>query len=66
MALKGVIRLGDPTSGGGKVISASGFMVDGKPVALIGDTCTCPCRGHGSSRIVEGSTSDIFNGKEIA
>lgn len=44
----GVIRLGDQTSHGGKVVSANpSFKVLGKPVALEGDMTTCPqCKGN--------------------
>ncbi|MDB5973799.1 MAG: hypothetical protein JWR07_559 [Nevskia sp.] len=44
---RGVIRLGDQTSHGGKVISASDtFKVLGKQVALDGDMTSCPqCKG---------------------
>jgi len=45
--MKNVIRLGDATSHGGKVISASAahFKVHGIPVACVGDTCSCPLPG---------------------
>ena len=44
----GVIRLGDQTSHGGKVISANpSLKVLGKPVALEGDMTACPqCKGN--------------------
>lgn len=43
----GIIRLGDKTSHGGKVISAqSSFTVLGKTVAVEGDLTVCPqCKG---------------------
>ena len=43
----GVIRLGDSTSHGGKVISAAtDFKALGKAIALHGDQATCPqCKG---------------------
>ena len=39
-----VIRLGDPTDHGGKVIAtgAPTYTVEGIPVALKGDVCSCP------------------------
>lgn len=51
-----VIRLGDPTSHGGKVVSVSAdhFTVDGKPVARVGDVCSCPIKGHDNCKIAEG------------
>jgi uncharacterized Zn-binding protein involved in type VI secretion len=44
---RGVVRLGDKTSHGGEVVSASdSFTVLGKKVALEGDMAMCPqCRG---------------------
>ncbi|MDQ2823425.1 MAG: PAAR domain-containing protein [Pseudomonadota bacterium] len=44
---RGVVRLGDKTSHGGQVISASAtFIVLDKQVALHGDTTFCPkCKG---------------------
>ena len=45
--MKKVIRVGDPTSHGGKVeTGASDFEVDGLPVACVGDRCFCPQQGH--------------------
>lgn len=43
----GVIRMGDKTSHGGKVVSANAtYKVLGKAVALRGDSTTCPqCKG---------------------
>lgn len=43
---RGVIRLNDSTTHGGKVISASGSIVMGVPAALEGDMTHCPqCKG---------------------
>ena len=40
---KGLVLLGDKTSHGGKVISASSSItVDGKKAALVGDMVNCP------------------------
>lgn len=68
MGMRGAILLGDPTSSGGRIISASGFMVvDGKPLACVGDKATCHLEGHGGTvTIVEGSSSDIMVGRMIA
>ena len=41
----GSIRLGDPTTSGGKVIQASGFPSDGIPTALENDKASCPLHG---------------------
>ncbi|RFP09096.1 PAAR domain-containing protein [Duganella sp. BJB488] len=45
---KGVIRLGDMTSHGGKVISgASDFKALGKAIVVDGDMTSCPqCKGN--------------------
>jgi len=64
-----VICIGDPTSHGGKVISSSvpHFTVDGKPVACIGDHCTCPIVGHGGiCTIVEGDEKHTIDGRPVA
>jgi uncharacterized Zn-binding protein involved in type VI secretion len=56
--MRKIIRLGDSTSHGGKVVSASSHMtVGGIPVARLGDKCTCPKRGHNNCVIVEGDTN---------
>jgi len=46
---RAVIRLGDPTNHGGKVLGSGAprFTVDGVPVALKGDPCSCPRRAMG-------------------
>ncbi|HBZ14755.1 MAG TPA: PAAR domain-containing protein [Pantoea sp.] len=49
---KFAVVIGDPTSHGGKVSSASSsFEVEGKKAALLSDTVTCP--EHGTNRIIE-------------
>lgn len=61
----GVIRLGDKSSHGGVVISASGFPDMGKAIALVGDMVQCPkCRG--TFPIVEGASNCDYNGTPIA
>ena len=53
--MKHVIRLGDATSHGGKVVAASSnASVNGLAVARKGDACTCPIAGHASCVIAEG------------
>lgn len=62
-----VIRLGDPTTHGGQVISASSnFDVFGKQVARIGDKVTCPQKGHGVCVIVEGDPTWTIDGRNVA
>ncbi|AIR03460.1 MULTISPECIES: PAAR domain-containing protein [Cedecea] len=49
---KFVVVLGDATSHGGKVSSASSsFDISGKNVALLNDSVTCP--EHGINKIIE-------------
>lgn len=64
----GMIRLGDATSHGGKVITGQqNYVVHGKPVAVVGDKVTCPKDGHGSiCTIVEGHPTLRINGKQVA
>ena len=66
--MKNVIRLGDPTTHGGKVISASAshFKVHGIPVACVGDACSCPIPGHTSCTITSGSPHHTIDGKHVA
>ena len=61
--MKGIIRLGDKTSHGGKVTSASTpFTVDGRPVARVGDPCDCPLPGHSDCRIETGDPNFLIDG----
>lgn len=63
---KGFVLLGDKTTHGGEVISASSTMiVNGKKVALIGDEINCPVEGHGVNTIIEGSSEWISDGKQV-
>ncbi len=61
----GLNRLGDQTSGGGTVIMASGtdFIVEGKPIVLLGDKATCEKHG-GVQTFVECCQGNTYhNGK---
>jgi len=65
--MHGVIRLNDPTSHGGIVISASpNSKVHGIAVARKGDSCTCPVLGHGVCVIVEGDPKVLIDGIPVA
>ena len=66
--MKNVIRLGDPTTHGGKVVSTSNtnFKVGGVPVACVGDLCFCPLPGHSGCTIVSGSSKHHLRGVLIA
>lgn len=61
-----VIRLGDPTSHGGKVdnVAASHYTVGGIAVARVGDKCSCPL--HGPGTIVEGNQHHTIDGIPVA
>ena len=66
--MRNVIRLGDATSHGGKVVSSSAdhFNVHGVPVACVGDVCSCPIAGHTDCTITTGSPHHLIKGKRIA
>lgn len=65
--MRGVIRLGDPTSHGGKVISAApNSDVHGVAVARKGDRCLCPMRGHEVCSIAEGDPKVLIDGVPVA
>ena len=65
--MKGVIRLGDPTSHGGKVVGATGAgEVMGRPVARKGDACVCPKLGHSDCVIAEGDPAVLLDGVPVA
>jgi uncharacterized Zn-binding protein involved in type VI secretion len=65
--MRGVIRLGDPTSHGGAVISASSnAKVMGRAVACVGDLCVCPKRGHRNCTIAEGDPDVLLDGIPVA
>ncbi|MGZ5199117.1 MAG: PAAR domain-containing protein [Telluria sp.] len=63
-----VIRLGDSTSHGGKVmsVSATHFTVDGIAVARVGDVCSCPVPGHDNCTIAEGDPHHVIDGIAVA
>lgn len=63
-----IVLLGDPTDHGGQVTGSSAprFTVRGKPVALKGDPCSCPKRGHSGCTIAEGDPKHRFHGIPVA
>lgn len=63
-----VIRLGDPTSHGGKVVDCCSTTVKaaGKPMAVVGDKVTCPIQGHVNCTIASGNARHRINGKAVA
>ena len=65
--MRRVIRLGDPTSHGGNVVSAtSHYRIMGIQVARVGDSCTCPIPGHSGCTIVEGDPTHRIDGIPVA
>lgn len=65
--MKGVIRLADATSHGGKVIAASeAAFVHGIAVARKGDACVCPVNGHSPCVIAEGDPAVAVGGVPLA
>ena len=62
---KPLIRVGDPSSHGGTVMEGSDTMiVDGKPVARLGDKVSCPI--HGDTTIDSGSETYLTDGRPTA
>ncbi|MGV7206908.1 PAAR domain-containing protein [Oxalobacteraceae bacterium A2-2] len=65
--MRGVIRLNDPTSHGGKVMQAApNSKVHGVAVARQGDRCMCPIRGHDNCVIAEGDPDVLIDGVPVA
>lgn len=61
-----IIRLGDPTSHGGKVLEGSATDIcHGKPIAYMGHKVMCP-RCKGSYPIIEGVHTTTFYGRGVA
>lgn len=62
------ILIGDQTSHGGVVISASQTSdCDGKGIARVGDQVTCPKKGHGRiTTIATGDPTAIIDGRPAA
>lgn len=62
-----IVLLGDSTSHGGIVISASRtHLIDGIGIARVGDRITCPLPGHGINSIIEGATTYLIGGRMVA
>ncbi|MGO0629163.1 PAAR domain-containing protein [Pseudomonas sp. SAR267] len=65
--MRGVIRVGDKLSSGGKVIAGtSGLKFMQLDVACVGDAVFCPIPGHGVNEIAEGDTGSKVKGRPIA
>lgn len=68
LLMHNIIRLGDATSHGGKVleVAAKHYTVDGIPVARVGDPCSCPIKNHDGCTIVEGNPAHLIDGVQVA
>lgn len=64
---RAIVRLGDKTTHGGVVITASPVhTLRGMGIARIGDKVTCPLPGHGTNEIVEGCPVFRIDGRSVA
>ncbi|WP_370681860.1 PAAR domain-containing protein [Comamonas sp. GB3 AK4-5] len=63
-----LIVVGDKTDHGGVVLTGSSVtLVDGKPVACVGDSVSCPRKGHGSTTVIAtGSSGMAVDGRMVA
>ncbi len=63
-----VIRLGDPTSHGGKVVEccSKNTKAGSLLVAVVGDKVMCPVKGHENCTIATGNPKHRINGKQVA
>jgi len=62
-----VARLGDMSSHGGHIISASSdIIVGGQPAARLGDLHHCPLPHHGVTPIIKGSATVIGDSRPLA
>ena len=60
-----IVRLGDTSSHGGTMISASGkFKVNGKIVCINGDMHSCPIPYHGITAVISTTTLNS-NGQPV-
>lgn len=61
-----VARLGDKSSHGGTIITATSTVsVNGMPMALEGDLHSCPIKYHGVTPLKSVTTGTDANGKKI-
>ena len=66
--MRKIIRLGDSTTHGGKVVccQAEHFKVGGIPAACVGDKSSCPVPGHVACTIIEGDSRHAIGGRPVA
>jgi uncharacterized Zn-binding protein involved in type VI secretion len=62
-----IVRLGDATSHGGTVITASQtHSIGGVGIARVGDKISCPIPGHAVNVIVQGAPTYLIGGRMVA
>lgn len=62
-----IVRLGDKTTHGGVVVTASPIhTLRGIGIARMGDMVACPIPGHGTNPIVEGCPVFTIGGRSVA
>jgi uncharacterized Zn-binding protein involved in type VI secretion len=62
-----IVRLGDLTSHGGKVITASTtHTILDIGIARMGDKLICPLPGHGVNLIAQGAPNFLIGGRMVA
>jgi uncharacterized Zn-binding protein involved in type VI secretion len=62
-----IVRLGDLTSHGGRVVTASTtHTIAGIGIARMGDKLLCSMPGHGVNLIVEGAPNYLIGGRMVA
>ncbi len=65
--MKGVIRIGDKTTGGGEVLSGSSKMkFKGIGAARLNDPVSCPIEGHSPAYISQGHPTMKDQGTPVA
>jgi uncharacterized Zn-binding protein involved in type VI secretion len=66
MSLQPVIRIGDPGSHGGQMVSGTaGMKADGLEVCCVGDLYACGNPRHGTNPLTQGSATTRVNGKAL-
>lgn len=62
--MPGIVCLGDATTHGGEVKTASSTLyANGRRVALVGDLVSCP--KHGMNAIIEGDNTAFEEGRQV-
>jgi len=62
-----IAKMGDVTSHGGIIVSgAMKTMLEGAPIARMGDLHACPIPGHAVNPIITGSPNTLVEGAPVA